>query len=62
MFVDGKLLQRLIYMILKKIRDMKLSRLFQELMKKGFNAFERLDENIPGEIPYFTRMAERKSF
>lgn len=30
----------------------------EELMKKGFNTFERLDETIQEEIPYFTRMAE----
>ncbi|CAC5385236.1 MIB [Mytilus coruscus] len=30
----------------------------EELIKKGFNEFERLDENIADEIHYFRRMAE----
>ncbi|XP_052082917.1 uncharacterized protein LOC127720378 [Mytilus californianus] len=30
----------------------------EELIKKGFNEFERLDENIEDEIHYFRRMAE----
>ncbi|CAG2225439.1 unnamed protein product [Mytilus edulis] len=30
----------------------------EELIKKGFNEFEKLDENIEDEIHYFRRMAE----